>query len=178
MENSSDQIAFKTARLEAHFLTPQNQQFIIDLYNSGETLQYLDGLDVMRDIELVLQCYEENKNIGAYLFFCQESGEFIGFGGMQNQEFLQDGSLAMPDKTEFLIMLNPKFGGRGYAYEFSASFLELFFTNFPDANLPARVNKDNGACLKLLKNLGFVEEGEVCYRNWDTKFCLLRKKTS
>ena len=175
-KNSAKKIAFTTKRLEAHFLTPQNQQFVIDLYNKKETTQHLDGLDVMKDIELVMQCYEENKNIGAYLLFAQETGEFVGFGGIQNQEFLHDGSLALPDKIEFLIMLDSSHGGRGYGYEFSAAFLDLFFENFPQVNLPARVNKENEACLKLLRKLGFTMNGEVHYRDRNTKFYLLYRK--
>ena len=178
MLKSLKNIAFKTERLEAHFLTRENQQFVIDLYNKKETLEHLEGLDVMKDIELVMQCYEENKNIGAYLFFCSETKEFVGFGGVQNQEFLRDGSLALPDKIEFLIMLDAKHGGRGYGYEFSQAFLNLFFENFPQVSLPARVNKENSACLKLLAKLGFKMEGEVCYRDWNTKFYLLRRKAS
>lgn len=172
----AQKIAFKTARLEAHFLTAENQQFVIDLYNQKETSQHLDGLDVMKDIELVMQCYEENKNIGAYLFFCNETAEFVGFGGVQNQEFLRDGSLALPDKIEFLIMVNPKFGGLGYGYEFSQAFLQLFSENFRNFSLPARVNKENKSCLKLMEKLGFIMAGEVCYRDLDTKFYLLRKE--
>lgn len=173
-EKNSRKIAFTTTRLEAHFLNQENQQFVIDLYNKKETSQHLEGLDVMKDIELVHQCYEENNNIGAYLLFCKESKEFIGFGGIQNQEFLIDGSLALPDKIEFLIMVDAKFGGLGYGYEFSRAFLDLFFENFPNISVPARVNKDNVSCLKLLQKLGFKIVGETKYRNHETIFYLLR----
>ena len=167
-------VAFTTKRLEAHFLNQENQQFVIDLYNKKETSQHLEGLDAMKDIELVHQCYAENKNVGAYLLFCKETKEFIGFGGIQNQEFLTDGSLALSDKFEFLIMIDSRFGGLGYGYEFSQAFLELFFENFPTCSIPARVNKDNQSCLKLLEKLGFQNVGETKYRNHETIFYLLR----
>lgn len=173
-KNSEKTIAFTTNRLEAHFLNQENQQFVIDLYNKKEISQHLEGLDVMKDIELVHQCYAENKNIGAYLLFCKETKNFIGFGGVQNQEFLTDGSLALPDKIEFLIMIDARFGGLGYGYEFSRAFLDLFFANFSHVSLPARVNKDNVSCLKLLHKLGFKIVGETNYRNRETMFYLLR----
>lgn len=168
------QIAFTTPRLNACFLTPQNQHHVINLYNQKESSEFLAGVDVMKDIELVHQCYLENKNIGAYLFFCNQTNEFVGFGGIQNQEPLQDGSLALQDKIEFLIMLAGNYIGRGFAQEFSLAFLDLFFANFPQATIPARVNKDNFSCQRLLEKVGFRKEGEAAYRNWDQKFDLMR----
>ncbi len=167
------QIIFTTNRLNACLLTGQNQQLVIDLYNKDETSQYLQGLDVMKDIELVLQCYKE-RNVGAYLFFCNKTNEFVGFGGVQNQEPLSDGSLALQDKIEFLIMVDAKHAGLGYANEFSSAFLEFFFKNFPQKTIPARVNKENVACVKLLEKIGFAREGEVAYRHCENKFHLLR----
>lgn len=172
--STKSKIAFTTERLEAHFLTEENQQFVIDLYDKKESGHFLEGIDAMKDIELVMQCYKENNNIGAYLIFCKETGKFIGFGGVQNQEFLRDGSLALADKIEFLIMVDSKQGGRGYGYEFSEAFLKMFFENFPAATLAARVNKENSACLKLLGKVGFVQKGEICYRDHGNKFYLLR----
>lgn len=172
------QIAFTTNRLNAYFLTAQNQHCVINLYNKKESAEFLAGVDVMKDIELVHQCYLENKNIGAYLFFCNQTHEFIGFGGVQNQEPLQDGSLALQDKIEFLIMVDGKYCGRGYAQEFSSAFLDLFFTNFPQATIPARVNKENVSCRRLLEKIGFKKEGEAAYRNWDQKFDLMRADIS
>ena len=166
-------IAFTTKRLNAHYLTRQNQQFVIDLYHKKESAQFLQGLDVMQDIELVLQSYQKNK-IGAYLFFCKDTNEFVGFGGVQNQEPLQDGSFAMPDEIEFLIMVDAKHAGLGFANEFSLAFLELFFKNFPQKTIPARVNKENISCLKLLQKIGFKQEGETFYCNRENKFHLLR----
>jgi len=172
--STASNIAFTTKRLEAQFLTAANQQFVIDLYNQKESGQFLEGVDVMKDIELVMQCYKDNNNIGAYLIFCKETKKFIGFGGVQNQEFLSDGSLALADKIEFLIMVDSKQGGLGYGYEFSEAFLKFFLEKFPDQTLAARVNKENSACLKLLSKVGFIQKGEVCYRDRGNKFCLLR----
>ena len=171
---SESKIAFITDRLEAHFLTPQNQQLVIDLYNADGSTEYLEGLDVLKDLELVRKCYQENQNVGSYLFFSKKNNEFIGFGGVQNQESLDDGSLALSDKIEFLIMVGSKHAGLGYGYEFSSAFLRFFFDNFPKISVPARVNKENFACIKLLRKLGFSSDGDVAYRDWGTKFNLLR----
>jgi RimJ/RimL family protein N-acetyltransferase len=171
----TNQIAFATPRLNAYFLTEQNQHHVINLYNQQGTAQFIAGVDVMKDIELVHQCYLENKNIGAYLFFCNQTNEFVGFGGVQNQEPLDDGSLALQDKIEFLIMLDAKHNGKGFAQEFSTAFLDLFFANFPQATIPARVNKENIPCLRLLEKLEFIRVGEVAYRHHDNKFHLLRR---
>jgi len=167
------QVIFATNRLNACLLTRNNQQFVIDLYCKDKTSQYLQGLDVMQDIELVLQCYAEN-NVGAYLFFCNETDEFVGFGGVQKQEPLDDGSLALQDEIEFLIMVDAKHAGLGYANEFSSGFLEFFFKNFPQKTIPARVHKNNIACLRLLEKIGFIKDGETFYRNLSQPFYLLR----
>ncbi len=168
-------LAFTTPRLNAYFLDKQNQHLVIDLYK--ESSQFLAGIDVMKDIELVQDCYRKN-NIGAYLFFCKENNDFIGFGGVQNQEPLDDGSLALKDEIEFVIMIDSKHGGRGLAYEFSSCFFDLYFKKFPAVTIPARVDKQNLSCLNLLKKLNFVQEGEVAYRHTDSKFYLLRLTNS
>ena len=173
--SQSKKIAFTTQRLEAHFLTEDNRKFLIDLYSNENSIKFLQGLDVEKDIELTLACYKEHNNIGAYLVFCNETSDFIGFCGVQKQEPLNDGSLAFEDDIEFLIMIDPRHNRKGYAAEISLAFLELFFENFPDRAVPARVSKENLPCVKLLEKLGFIHEGETCYHDRDNKFYLLRK---
>ncbi len=168
-------VVFTTTRLEAHFLTPKNQNLLEELYQKGQTSQHLKGLDAAKDIALTQACYQENNNVGAYLIFHGDSKEFIGFGGIHNQEPLKDGTLALEDAIEFLIMIDENHAGKGYAKEFSAAFLDFFFKNFPQKTLPARVSKDNIACINLLERLGFAHEGETVYYDRENKFYLLRK---
>lgn len=174
LQNSHGKIAFETARLEAHFLNLQNQHLLFDLYSNPEISLYLQGLDAAKDIELTYSCYHENNNIGAYFIFCRETKALIGFGGVHNQEPLKDGSFAIKDKIEFIIIINAKHGGKGYAKEFSQKFLQMFFEEFPQRKIAARVKKDNTACLKLLENLGFKHEGETIYYDESNKFYLMR----
>ena len=172
---SNNKIAFTTTRLEAHFLTPQNQNFLQEFYQKSHIAQHLKGLDAAKDIALTHACYQENNNVGAYLIFDKASEDFIGFGGMHNQEPMKDGTFALEDAFEFLIMIDESYSGKGYAKEFSLAFLEFFFKNFPQKTLPARVSKDNLPCKNLLERLGFAHEGETVYYDKENKFYLLRK---
>ncbi len=165
---------FTTERLEAHLLTKNNEKLLIDLYSRDENTRYLEGLNAIQDIALTFDSYRENNNIGAYLIFCKKTKDFIGFGGVQNQEPLKDGSFAFDEKIEFVIMIDSAHLGKGYAKEFSAAFLNFFFENLPDLVIPARVNQGNFACIKLLEKLGFIKAGEVPYYSYENKFHLLK----
>jgi RimJ/RimL family protein N-acetyltransferase len=169
-----NQIAFQTPRLEAHFANLNNKNLVLDLYNQKESGQFLEGVSGEQDFNLALKCYNSYQNIGSYLIFENQSKNFVGFGGVQIQEPMQDGSLALNDDIEFLIMISKQFSGFGYASEFSSIFLKNFFNVFPNLTIPARVNKDNAACIKLLTKLGFIYEGETSYHKQENKFHLLR----
>ena len=174
----SDKIAFKTERLEAHFLNEDNKHFLFELYNDATLSQHLQGLDAEKDFALTIDCYNANSNIGAYLIFSRndfdDTKDFIGFGGVHNQEPLKDGSLALPDTIEFLIMIDSKHARKGYAKEFSEAFLQLFFNASNHNNLMARVSKENEPCVNLLQRLGFKHEGETIYYSEENKFFLMR----
>ncbi len=169
---NNGQIIFKSERLEAHLLTKKNQNLLIELYNDKQNTQFLEGLNVIQDIALTYDSYEQN-DVGAYLIFCNKTKNFIGFGGVQNQEPLNDGSFAFSDKIEFVIMIDAKHHWQGYAKEFSQEFLKYFFAKLPNHKIHARVNKQNLGCLKLLAKLGFVRIGEVAYYDKNNIFELL-----
>lgn len=168
-------IVFETSRLRVQAINDFNQDCIFDLYNREENIEFLHGISAENDIRLGRECYEIYKGIGAYLIFENDTNNFVGFGGMQRQEPMADGSFSMADHdVEFLIILNHEFKGRGYASEFCAEFFKKLFATLPDLNLPARVNKENKACINLLKKFGFSIEGEADYHVYGNKFALLR----
>ena len=169
-----DNIVFNTLRLQAYMANLHNKKYVIDLYNQKDSKEFLEGIDGELDFKLAMDCYDSHQNLGSYLFFENESKNFVGFGGVQRQEPMLDGTLALEDEIEFLIMVSKQFAGFGYAYEFSSIFLEKFFSVFPDLTVPARVNKENIACIKLLQKLGFIYEREVGYRHYNNKFNLFR----
>ncbi len=172
MQNNID---FKTARLKAEILTDLNKNHVFDLYNFAENIEFLQGIDAETDIKLSIECAKNYKNIGAYLIFENHTNKLVGVGGIQKQEPMSDGSLAMSEHdVEFLIILNHEFKGRGYASEFCAGFFEKLFNNFPDLEIPARISKKNFACIKLLKKFGFAENGETHYHNYENKFLLMK----
>ena len=171
MEN---QIIFKTARLNAKLMNDVNSHHIIDLYNHKENIEFIEGIKVEEDIRLSIECYKSYKNMGAYLIFENATNNFIGVGGIQKQETMSDGSFAMPNHDiEFLIIMHKEFNGKGYASEFCTVFFQKLFELFPDLKVPARVNKNNLACIGLLKKFGFKEVGEVDYHVYGNKFALL-----
>jgi RimJ/RimL family protein N-acetyltransferase len=164
---------FKTPRLKAEVITELNKNHVFDLYNFKENIEFLQGIDAETDIKLSIECAKNYKNIGAYLIFENYTNKLVGVGGIQKQEPMLDASFAMPQHDiEFLIILNHGFKGQGYASEFCSAFFERLFVNFPNLEVPARVNKDNHSCIKLLKKLGFKEQGETHYNNYNNKFSL------
>ncbi len=170
-------IAFKTKRLSAHFIDDINKNHVFELYSRPENIEFIQGISAENDIRLSIECYEIYQNLGAFLIFENETNKFVGIAGMQRQEPMADGSMSMSGlDVEFLIVTHKEFGGKGYASEFCAVFFEKLFTTFPQLELPARVNKNNVACIKLLKKFGFIEAGEADYHNYGNKFLLLKTK--
>lgn len=170
-----NKIAFQTPRLSAHFIDDSNQNHVIELYARPENIELVHGISAEADIRLSIECYEAYKNIGAYLIFENNSKKFIGIGGIQKQEPMPDGLFAMSNcDIEFLIVTHKEFNGFGYASEFCAAFFAKLFESFPELQIPARVNKANSSCIKLLKKFGFNEEGEVDYHSYGNKFALLK----
>jgi RimJ/RimL family protein N-acetyltransferase len=168
MQNSS--------RLRFELIGESNKNWVYDLYNRPENIEFLEGINAEQDIQLSIEC-SAAYNIGAYLIFENDSDLFVGVGGIQKQEPLDDGSFAITDHDiEFLIMLNHEFKGLGYASEFCRNFFVTLLGDHPNLQVPARVNKNNISCIKLLKKFGFVEAGEVAYHKAENKFSLLIKK--
>jgi RimJ/RimL family protein N-acetyltransferase len=166
---------FNTARLTAKTIDDSNKKYVLDLYGRKENVEFLHGISAEEDIRLSQECYASYDGIGAYLIFENETNNFVGVGGIQKQELMQDGSYAMLEHDiEFLIILNHEFKGRGYASEFCDKFFKKLFSTFPNLHIPARVNKENSACIKLLKKFGFNEDGETYYHNYNNKFTLLK----
>lgn len=174
-----NKIAFQTPRLTAHFIDESNKNHVIELYSRPENIEMVHGINAEADIRLSIECYELYKNIGAYLIFENDSNKFVGIGGIQKQEPMNDGSFAMQDcDIEFLIVTHKEFGGRGYASEFCSAFFEKLFELFPNLTVPARVNKNNASCIKLLSKFGFIEAGEVDYHSYGNKFLLLKRASN
>lgn len=173
-----DNFSFNTSRLRAELLSDLNKNHIYDLYSHPKTLEFLHGIDADRDIELSIKAAQDYQNIGAYLMFENESNKFVGIGGIQKQDPMIDGKFAMEEDVEFLIVLSNEFHGKGYASEFCQAFFEKLFSNFPELNVPARVDQKNDGCIKLLKKLGFLEKGETHYYFYDSKFSLLKNNIS
>lgn len=167
-------IAFQTPRLSAHFIDDLNQNLVFDLYSRKENIKFLEGISAENDVRLSRECYDSYNDLGAYLIFENTNKKFIGIGGIQKQEPMSDGSFAMSDEVEFLILMHQEFCGFGYAAEFCSDFFKIFFAAFPQIQVPARVQKENLACLKLLKKFGFEEIGEVDYHKYGNKFALLK----
>ncbi len=170
-----NKIVFQTSRLTAVFIDELNQDHIIDLYNRKENIEFIEGINAELDIKLGLECYASYQGIGSYLIFENSSNKFIGIAGIQKQEPMIDGSFSISDcDIEFLIVTHAEFNGRGYASEFCSAFFEKLFTLFPTLLIPARVDKNNAACIKLLTKFGFRDEGEVDYHKQGNKFALLK----
>lgn len=175
----TNNIHFNTTRLRAQLLDESNKHHVFDLYNNAQNIAFLHGIDAAQDIELSIKCSAAYSNIGAYLIFENHSNEFVGVGGIQKQEPMFDGSFAMLDHDiEFVIILSHEFKGKGYASEFCEAFFEKFFEKFPQVYIPARVNMENHACIKLLKKFGFVESGETHYHVYENKFSLLKNNSA
>lgn len=167
--------ALNSKRLRMQLLDEFNKNHVFDLYARKENIEFLAGIDATQDIELSIRCSKTYSNSGAYLIFENDSEQLVGIGGIQHQEPMIDGSFAMPGHdVEFIIILSHEFKGRGYASEFCEIFFEKLFSNFPNLHVPARVNKKNAACIKLLKKFGFYEAGTTHYHDYKNEFALLK----
>jgi RimJ/RimL family protein N-acetyltransferase len=169
-----NKVAFETPRLSAIFIDDSNQNLVFDLYSRKENIEFLEGISAENDVRLSRECYGSYHDLGAYLIFEKQNKKFVGIGGIQKQEPMLDGSFAMSHEVEFLIVMHHKFCGFGYASEFCRIFFQKLFAAFPQIQVPARVQKENLSCLKLLKKFGFKEIGEIDYHKYGNKFALLK----
>jgi RimJ/RimL family protein N-acetyltransferase len=160
-------------RLYFEKLNKENEKLIHQLYQNPENIEFLEGIDVCQDIILSHACAEK-FDIGLYLIFENNTKNFIGCGGLQLQEPMNDGSLAIKNyEIEFVIILDNSSKGKGYASEFCQSFFAKISAENFDLKIPARVNFNNQSCIKLLKKFGFQEEGKTHYHNYSNEFLLL-----
>lgn len=160
-------------RLTFEILNEDNQNLVYDLYQDPENIEFLQGINAEKDIQLSIDCFAQNQ-IGVYLIFENDSGNFVGVGGVQLQEPMPDGLFAIENHDiEFLIMLSNKFKGKGYASEFCQSFFQEFYIIYPSKIIPARVKEENIACVKLLEKFGFKKSGKTFYNNYNNEFLLL-----
>lgn len=162
-----------STRLYFEKLNKENEKFIYQLYRNPENTEFLHGIDPSQDIVLSQNCAEK-FDVGVYLIFENGSKNFVGCGGIQLQEPMIDGSLAIKNhEIEFVIILDNSFKGKGYASEFCQNFFNKVSLSKPQLNIPARVSLSNEPCIKLLKKFGFQEKGKTHYNNYSNEFLLL-----
>lgn len=162
-----------TERLILRRFTLRDAPFLLDLVNSPGWLEYIGDRGV-HDVagaeqyiqERILPSYQ-NEGYGAMLVIRKADGITLGNVGVYSRPGLE-----LPD-FGFAFLL--QFQGKGYAYEASVSMLaharkaghrELLAITLPH-NLPS---------LRLLRKLGFSEEGKIQMPNDPETLLLLRWK--
>lgn len=91
----------------------------------------------------------------------KETGKLIGEAGFH--EVRRNMTPSIEGTLETGWLLSPDSHGKGYALEALTALIEWAEINFPQMDMTAIINPDNGPSLKLAAKLGFVETARTDY---------------
>ena len=101
-----------------------------------------------------------SRNENAYVIVEKESNSCVGYISV-------DIPYRQLNIGEIGYVIGEKYQKKGYAYEALSRILEVYFTKKKLYMLEAKYNEDNIASAKLLKKLGFVQDGKLRNRRID-----------
>lgn len=163
MKNS--EIILETSRLSLLKPEVSDAPFMLRLVNDPSWLQYIGDRNVHTIEEAEQYLLKgtihsfQTKGFGFGMVELKSTEETIGMCGFVKRDFLEDVDLGFA----FL----PEFTGQGYAYEIASACMAYAKAVLKLNKLCAIVTPDNLSSIKLLKKLGFQNEGFVRHEDED-----------
>ncbi len=147
----------ETDRLYLIQLSEPHVEDFFDILSRDDVTKYYgtDPLNSRDEALEIIHMFQEayDKQIGImWSIMLKESNKFIGSGGLSNI-FLKG------KRADIGFDLHPDYWGSGYAMEACREILNYSFGNLELYRIGAQVYPNNHGSRKLLKRLGFSEEG-------------------
>ena len=152
-------------RLTLRELTPDDAEFVFNLYNSPEFLQFIGDkqLHSRETAKLYIENVQipqyQNPGIGMWAIELKESQKVIGVCGLVNREEI--------DGFDIGYALLKPFTGKGYASEAVDVVMKWAKTVRNMQEIFAVVQKDNAMSIRLLENKDFHRINERRLSNGD-----------
>ena len=158
-----------TARLALRRLTEDDAPFVAELVNDPDWLRFIGdrGVRTLEDARGYIRngplAMYAREGFGLLAVVLRGSGEPVGLCGLIRREGLPDVDLGFA----FL----PRHRGRGYARESAIAMLDHARDVTKLARVVAIASPDNDRSIRLLRELGFRDEGMVAIPGDDATLC-------
>ncbi|MBL1221641.1 GNAT family N-acetyltransferase [Chryseobacterium sp. L7] len=143
---------YETERLILQPMSPEDKDFIFDLYNRPSFIKYIGDRNIksVADAENYIRNrfmeQFERLGYGNFLVVTKDTGEKIGGVGIFEREGL--------DVVDIGFSLLEEFEGKGYAYEAALKVKSIGMDKFGLKKISAITSKDNFPSQKLIQKLG------------------------
>ncbi|WP_284462429.1 GNAT family N-acetyltransferase [Chryseobacterium sp.] len=150
---------YETERLILRPMSPEDRDFIFELYNAPKFIQYIGDRNIktLEDAENYIRNrfmpQIERLGYGNYLLITKEQNKKIGAVGIFEREGL--------DILDIGYSLLEEFEGKGYAYEAAQKVKSIGMDDFELPKISAIISKDNVSSQKLIEKLGLKFQKHV-----------------
>lgn len=144
---------------------------LVGLRSDPEVARYLGGKKAMETdwnkgrLDYYISCYPQG--IGMHKIYWKETGELIGWSGLQP---LQD-----TDEIEVSYGLKKEFWGRGIGFETAAGWLEFGFNQKGLKRIVAVADLENTGSRRILEKLGMKHEKTSMFYNMECAYYAINR---
>ena len=151
-------------RLALRRFTPDDIDWLADLYSDPEVTKYLGGVkDRTKTEELlrvrILEYYEEHPGLGIWMTVERETGVRVGFhllNHIRGESIIQTG-----------FSLVKSAWGKGFATEMAAAILRYGFKDMKLRRIAGMADVQNHASQRVLLKIGLERRGERAFSHPD-----------
>lgn len=165
---------YETERLILQPMSPEDRDFIFDLYNRPSFIKYIGDRNIksIADAENYIRNrfmeQFERLGYGNFLVVTKDTGEKIGGVGIFEREGL--------DVVDIGFSLLEEFEGKGYAYEAALKVKSIGMDKFGLKKISAITSKDNFPSQKLIQKLGLEFKNYVTLPDDDEELMYFETK--
>ncbi|WP_307071989.1 GNAT family N-acetyltransferase [Guptibacillus hwajinpoensis] len=146
-----------TKRLTLRALDERDLEALLSIFSNPHTMKYYgsDVLSSLEEVEGMLMSFRkgfENQQAIRFGIECRETGQLIGTCGFHNWS-------KRVNRIEIGYDLKHEKEGKGYMTEALTAIISFAFRELQMNRIGALIHPENTASRKLVKNLGFQEEG-------------------
>ena len=166
MEKGADLTSFSTERLYVRFVERSDIAALLEYQSDPEVVRFIPW--PVRDRDQVAEAIEKYQTLtkldteGDYLMLAlcrKEDGQVIG---QLNAMYRS----AAHQSAEFGYVLNPRFGGKGYATEAARALVTSLFATENFHRIFAKMDARNTASQRLCERLGLRKEAHFKEDEW------------
>jgi ribosomal-protein-alanine N-acetyltransferase len=157
---SSDRYWLTTERLGLRRFTPDDADWLVDVYSDPDITRYLGGTKDRATTEemlarRVLKYYDEHPGLGIWMTVDRATGRPVGFhllNHIQGERIIQIG-----------YTLTKEAWGRGIATEMASALLRYGFVDLALPRIVGMASLGNVASQHVLEKIGLVRNGERAF---------------